>query len=1379
MCSAASSSSAPVPPLQVRGDIEIKIRSALGDPLALMGTGHTAGKFDIMQLLSLNVKGQITPELSISGNLDNRRDGNLQMLDLTLDGDFIKGKFGGLAFRAENPYTSYSSRLRGLEIRAELPTFKAGVTVGRVQGIAAKKTFQGGTAQDSIIYEPAGSYAPAPASGGFKASFEGMEYYILSAPFDPDFMGVWLRYLDFAGAGEEERSLEQTLNLWDLGYLYLADPDGKGVVAAGDSVALTRGQFVAVSSTDDMLALRSELHDILRGHVQSWIRSYNSKNMLTGSDQKRYPFIVGSETEAAFLGSLSSLHAHIVAGLTHDDPEALVNAPSRSYARRRLYDLGQTDIVPGSAVVEVHRGGQYFPAETELPLAYQVMYDSGIVEFHFPASFFDLYDGIRVRYRHTVANGVFHLGISIAQGSEHVYLNDVLLRRDFDYSIDYEYGILTIFAALGPDDVVRVEYEYFKGPFGAPADYKSNFAGASFNWTPNEHLKLGLEVGHYADDPKSAVNAEVVPVMPNSHTVVGLMARYNNKAFTLSGDLALSHDQFPFDDNQKLNAANAVLEIMTAPDSDGLAHLAFAHYDGVSVCAAGTDEFKGYGLGSGLASSTVRDMANSDYTWFFATDGGLTAFSAVPGPAGQSAFDFVGNWNRIYAADGLPSNNLTSVAATPSCVWVGTHDRGVAFADLDDLTFWTAYRKSPVSGLPSDAVNAIAYDPSEGVVLVATEGGLARFDGGHFVTELAGSPVGVVVSGFESAGAGAGAAGGPWRTFAATATGLYARGSTGQWTLIVDDVAVRGAAALAVWNGDLWIATAGGLFVWDGTSVKPVDGTQEYSVTALGIGNGVKYGGQVMWAGCAGRAGDLAVLEVAGADIVHVHDSKDMNIAAEDPRRYIDLPAGDHAATGYAGRVNARYAIGDGAVYGSYEKNNPAFTKLGQASRQSLDAWRLGAQWPVGNWLNLSAEHAQTTVEARSGKPGSSEDGVKRILTVSSRVAGTIDIGPKIDASYTVSKSDDADSEGFEREDHTASVGARYTMFDGRLTLGAGYDNTESENILVPVSSYVQTNLRGDASIKLEGLSATVRYRKPVKTISPGMAGERSTGIDELSLNAQWGKQIGKVNLRATYRQLNRTDIATDRKLDDKRADLKATLPGLKLGMAGAITPSMTLKWERVAPFSGQLRQLMGAQVNLSGAVGKFRTTAGASANRTEYPGLDKTTLDSEVYLTLGGGAIGTFSPQLNMGWKRSTSERPDFGGVSTDALTVTLRGAWVPRQGTSNVASAGYTLSSSIAGQRHSLNLSDTLDVVINSKLTTTAQASVKSTAAAFAGLLGGDGADVRGEVKGGLRYNINNVWSLGLSVGYYGRLAGTDAGGGAGLRSAFTIEAGLRATF
>jgi hypothetical protein len=112
-----------------------------------------------------------------------------------------------------------------------------------------------------------------------------------------------------------------------------------------------------------------------------------------------------------------------------------------------------------------------------------------------------------------------------------------------------------------------------------------------------------------------------------------------------------------------------------------------------------------------------------------------------------------------------------------------------------------------------------------------------------------------------------------------------------------------------------------------------------------------------------------------------------------------------------------------------------------------------------------------------------------------------------------------------------------------------------------------------------------------------------------------------------------------------------------------------------------------------------------------------------------------------------------------------------------SNVVSASYTLSASAAGQKHSLSLSDSLSAAIGSKATATVDASAMSTATSAGRLLGGEGAEIRGDIKGGVRYKITEVWSFGASAGYKAKLL--PVGSDERLKSAVTIEAGLRAIF
>ena len=87
---------------------------------------------------------------------------------------------------------------------------------------------------------------------------------------------------------------------------------------------------------------------------------------------------------------------------------------------------------------------------------------------------------------------------------------------------------------------------------------------------------------------------------------------------------------------------------------------------------------------------------------------------------------------------------------------------------------------------------------------------------------------------------------------------------------------MRKATALAVSADILWIGTQDGLFAWNGDEIVHVDGTGGWCVTALGIGPGLGFGEQVLWAGTAARGDELLVFEVAAPDLVVAHDGRDL-----------------------------------------------------------------------------------------------------------------------------------------------------------------------------------------------------------------------------------------------------------------------------------------------------------------------------------------------------------------------------------------------------------------------------------------------------------------------------------------------------------------------
>ncbi len=1349
-------------PLRISGSAEFKLKYARGDGAALAGTGYSLGRPDISQLLSLRVQGQLAPGLSISANLDNRKGGNLQMLDLRLDGEHIQGRFGGLSFKSQNPYTAYTGRLRGVEVAASFPQMELGFSAGRVQGIAAKKTFRGSSAEETIIYKTRAPYGPSPTETGFEASLEGMQYFTLTEAFDPHFMGVWFRFVD--DEGEQGRTLAETLQLWDLDYLYLPAPSQDGGISAGTKIQLEEGQFAPISSAQELLALRMEITNILRTQIQDLIRAYNRKHGLTGAAQKKYPFIYESEAERAFLSDLLTRHTHIAAGMENETDIFILDVRADSYRQRALYDLGNTNIEPGSIQIEVRKGAKFLPIETELPLLFQIEYGLGIMEFDFPADFFKTYDAIRVQYAYEIAEGIFNLGLSIVEGSEKVYLNDVLLAKGGDYLLDYELGILTILKMLSAEDVVRVEYEYFRGPFGRVADYKSNFYAAYAGWAPTENLQLQLELAAYVDQMRSAQRPDLTPTMPNNHLIAGLTGQYENEKLSVSGDLAFSHNSFPFDDNQKTKAPNKITAITEAVDAEGQTYLLFAHHDGIS---AGAGDFQNYSVGAGLSSARIRGLATADETWFFATDEGLTVLTALPGPGGQNPFDYIGNWQRIYTSDGLPGNDITAVVTTPWKIWLGTSDGYLSSADLDALDIWMP------AGFSGGAVAALAYDPIADQILAAAEKGLYSSRGNQFNLELAGEQIDAIWSSFATING--------MHSFAAGKGGIYGRDSGGNWAAIDIPPELKTIQCLTVWQDKLWAGAADGLYFWDGESWCVVEPTLGHSITALGPGPGYRYTHQnTLWVGTAGKAleeeagqNTIVSFEVLEPRAIAEHGGSELAIAADNPRRYVDLRHQDHTATGYAARIHGRYGLENGSIYGSYETSAPGFTKIGQSSRQAADVLRLGTQWTVSPQVGITAEHTRTMAKLASA-PQQSQKTTQGDTT---RIAGTFDLGPQVDVALNLARTENKQIPGAEQRERGFSITGRDIFFDNRLSVGASYEVNKSDTPAKPENSFRQTILRADARLTLDSLSLSGNYRRPTKTIDPGGETERISGIEEMRFNAQWNKQLNAMGLSARYNHTSRNNIATMKTFANKRAELRLTLPNIPI-RDEHLTPSAVLQWDKAIPFSGQPRQSIMAQGNVTANFVNVRTTSGLVLKRVNYTGVDKLVFDTEIFTSLNFTSEKRLRPQFDVRWKRSKSVRPDLGEAITDSFSGTARLIWVPVQGIHNTTSAAYSLSHSAlaAGtQTHSLSLQNTFSYIYSKKITLTGTANIRLSDATKKADAGHALPEIRYSITGNLNYRFNEIWSLGTTLGF-NRHNSQRVERPA---NAFTMEAGLKATF
>jgi len=257
--------------------------------------------------------------------------------------------------------------------------------------------------------------------------------------------------------------------------------------------------------------------------------------------------------------------------------------PLEQAERRRYLHLGEIGIQEDSLQMEVRLPGEveFLPLTDPALSAYSVRLfgEKGVLRLDFPAEFFRSGAALRVSFDYSREGSTFFLGLSLIPGSERVYLNGELLKKDQDYSIDYEAGILTLFVTLGPQDELRVDFERQRGGLGVPTEYERYFLGASLSLGPGS---LGVWQAADVGQPTAASRT-----MPNTHSLGVLSWGGSLGAWQYTLRLGFSHNVCPLDDNERLPERNKINAITSVRTADGEA-LVFAHQNGITVYRAGT-----------------------------------------------------------------------------------------------------------------------------------------------------------------------------------------------------------------------------------------------------------------------------------------------------------------------------------------------------------------------------------------------------------------------------------------------------------------------------------------------------------------------------------------------------------------------------------------------------------------------------------------------------------------------------------------------------------------------------------------------------------------------------------------------------------------------
>ncbi|MEW5866311.1 MAG: hypothetical protein AB1774_05550 [Bacillota bacterium] len=1315
--------------VDVSGEAVWTATYATGDPEGLKGMrGYAIDTLIVSQTLRLSISGELPGGFAVSASLDNYSSDNLQLVRVDFRSDTISGCFGDFAYATSNPYVAKRLTLRGVQVAAKLDDITVGGIFGRMKGVPASKTFRGASSSDTTVFRHDGPYAPTRERAVLVASMEGGESYRMSGAFDPGFMTVEVKYDD---AFDALRSLIDLLTRYEMGYLYRETEDDDGVIAAGDVREVDRGKYSVVTSTDgDHLVLQRETLDLLRDHFRDLIKEYNIKNGLAGPDQKVYPFVVGSDSEEAFLEELRNDHAWLVAGLPAPAAKIL-DTPLEGFDTGRFYLLGHERIDLESVKVDVLIGGNYTEADAVPGLYYTVFYDEGIIEFAFPSGAPDEYDEIRARYNYSITNNIYTLGISVAQGSEQVYLNGELLKRDVDYTIDYEAGILVIMREVGPQDTIRVDYEYFAGGLGVPVEYKRIFYGGSVTWQPTQEFRLGAEIIRAQDQPTPISGQERARTMPSTHTVAGVSAEMKRGSLSVDVDVAWSREVFPYDDNKRRNLANRTNDVMFAVDDGGNEYMLFAHGNGLATYAGG--RWRHYTPASGLAGWTVNDMDASGDLWFFATEAGLTVVTAAAGPDGRPPFDLVDNWHRYYETDGLPSSMVCSVLADGTTIWVGT-DSGLARAGIGDLKSWRVFDSKSNPEILSEVIIDVAVSKTTGDLYIATPSGLMSFDGARFTTEFGGTVVTEVAVLPGPVGAG--------DVYAATDSGIrYKREPDGAWQVLEGTAgtrwhAVRGGGSVLFCGGD------DGLYLYDGLGAPVrVDATAGRVITAIACDELEDF----VWAG--EEADEFYRLSLWERPSAHVgfreHLQEETRISGKDDHRYADVPADEHTYTGYAGAVLVSLGLGSGKVYGGYERIEPAFLAIGAQDRQDLTQSRIGASYPVSKSLQVRAEHAvRATRPADIADESASED---ELLTVTTDSAGlTWKLGPEIDLDYILERMDKAEREGLEAERTTYSIMARERLFADKLALGAGYEKVLYEDLERPRNSYTAHNVKGDL-VYTPSKSTVLKlyYRFPLRVVT--MDGTEK-GSRDLGGTISWGDRLGPVSASVQLSQYSRVDVPTEIMRLQRRGNARVNFQAFAAGPL-KLVPSGGVTWDYLEPTRGEPRTLLTGDASFKGELAAWRTDLRLKKTGTTYHQSEKVNTDSEVSTSVSYTGFASLAPSIEARRKVSSQSHPTLGEKMTELLGATLRLRWTLGRSASDMLSGWRNQTRSDKDDLIAYGLGNSLTYSPGSKLSYTVGASVERTS----GVKNlADYDETRAQASLTVDYRFTDSWRASLALGY-----------------------------
>ena len=1171
--------------LAVHGQKTWTIRYGIGDPQGLASAALAPFQLGLEQSLVVDISGKALSVLTVKAHFNDQEPASMQSLSVSLDADELQGVFGDFSLGGTPAFAAYNKQLRGARLDYRLGEATLSGVVAQIQGISETRTFVGRTAHEQVLFSRSPAEQPW-LNAPYLENLAGLFHYRLTKPYVEGFSQVSLAF-------DPSEGLRSVLATYGLEFLL----DSVKKVVAKD---LSAGSYVAVTSEADYLLLRNEPQNLVRDRLKGYLDDYNKENGLSGSHRKTYPFNTGTDYERTFLDR--------VMGFVN----LVMDADSQSLSggeRRRFYELARTNVKADSLLVEVSLQGGTFRPTSEPDLAdYRVAPHGvqGIVEVVFPQSFFeDKRSAMRVSFDYAISGDVFTLGLSLVPGSERVYLNDGLLTRDTDYTIDYEVGALVLLATVGDKDTIRIDYERLRGGLGSSSEYASNFFGATLKVPLSQAVTLDVSALAAVDSAATRVEQDLARTMPNRHVVAGLVGAVRLDGFSADVELGLNHDEFPQDNNQRTNLPNQVTAILPVAG-----RVFVSHFQGVSVLSAGT--WSGYDTSDGLSGNRVYDMQSDGESVLFATASGLTVLSLI----GEDPMSQVGNWRRFSQGDGLPSSAVRAVALDGGTLWAGTESglASVPLTEIDRPASWKVYADGPFAGMGK--IVALAGDGE--TLYIATDSGLFALDiATGEVLPLPGTG-GLVAEDLLL----------DERTLY-VACGLGVRSledgvGTG-WVVFGQSV-----HSLALVNGDLWYGTDDGLH-------RASDGFSSLAGWAITTLASDEDG--VLWIGSRADT-DYQLAVWKENDGLTRFNSDETGIDGRDRSRFADIPLEGHTDQGLLGRVSFRRDLGGFSVSGSFENVSPAFTSIGRLDRRDSTGWQVEATGHPARGLDLSFSHSYYILDAESSRPkGTMED----------RLTLGWDFGPRLGLSIASGLTNsDPFHDGFDDSRFSYAIDLTHRLFGNALSLGLHWSDAVAASVSRPSS-------RSDTRLAVEGkwalspdLTIGASWGRPM-----GSSGGAASGVETWTGSADWTHLFAPLQTNAHYAGSTSRAIPNGAWRADHEVRLGASIDRLDAGV-WQIGPSLELTGTSK---SGVLSA--SGRGNLRGTVDTLTTQASYSI---ELSGLGQARLQRSDRLSASASFSGWEDLKPSLFYSQS-SNVVAYGGQARETVARSLTGRllWTP----------------------------------------------------------------------------------------------------------------------